>query len=167
MNVLFSDEATFHTCDLVNRHNCRIWAMEQPHEIREWQRDTRKVNVWLGITKSTIYGRFRLGEPTINGKSYLDMLQQFLESQLVTNVILDTAVYQQDGAPAHFALIVRDYLNGTFPERWIGRGSLRLWAARSPDLTPLDFLVWGFVKSKVYRVKIRDVDHLKRRIREL
>ena len=94
------------------------------------------------------------------------MLQQFLEPQLVANGILDTDVHQQDGAPAHFALIVRNYLNGTFPELWIGRGSQRLWAARSPHLTPLDFLVWGFVKSKVYRVKVRDVDHLKRRIRD-
>ena len=78
-NVLFSDEATFHTCDLVNRHNCKIWAMEQVHENRDWQRDTPKVNVWLGITKSTVYGPFMFGEPTFNGSSYLDMLQQFLE----------------------------------------------------------------------------------------
>ena len=28
------------------------------------------------------------------------------------------------------------------------------------------FFVWGFVKSEVYRVKIRVVDHLKRRIRD-
>ena len=46
-NVLFSDEATFHTCGLANRHNFRIWATEQLHEIREWQRDTPKLNVWL------------------------------------------------------------------------------------------------------------------------
>ena len=117
--------------------------MEQPHEIREWQRDTPKVNVWLGITKLTVYGPFMFGEPTINGISYLDMLQQFLEPQLVANGILDTVVYQQDGAPAHFALNVRDYLSGTFPERWIGRGSQRLWAARSPDLTSLDFFCLG------------------------
>ena len=82
------------------------------------------------------------GEPTNNGSSYLDVLQQFLEPQLVVNGILDTVVYQQDGAPANFAFIVRDYLNGTFPERWIGRGSQRLWAARSPDLALLDFFVW-------------------------
>ena len=28
------------------------------------------------------------------------------------------------------------------------------------------FFVWGFMKSEVYRVKIRNVDHLKRRIRD-
>ena len=101
------------------------------------------MNVWLGITKSTVYGPFMFGERTINGSSYLDILQQFFDPQLVANGILDTVVYQQDGAPAHFSLIVRYYINGTFPERWIGRGSQRLWAARCPDLTPLDFFLFG------------------------
>ncbi|KOC61830.1 hypothetical protein WH47_06168, partial [Habropoda laboriosa] len=31
--------------------------------------------------------------------------------------------------------------------RWIGRGSRICWPARSPDLTPLDFFLWGHVKS--------------------
>ena len=29
--ILFSDEATFHTCGKVNRRNCRIWADEKPN----------------------------------------------------------------------------------------------------------------------------------------
>ncbi|RXN07269.1 checkpoint HUS1 isoform X5 [Labeo rohita] len=32
---------------------------------------------------------------------------------------------------------------------------------RSPDLTPLDFYLWGHLKAIVYGVKIRDVQHLK------
>jgi hypothetical protein len=30
---------------------------------------------------------------------------------------------QQDGAPAHFAVSVRDVLNEHFPGRWIGHGN--------------------------------------------
>ena len=30
-------------------------------------------------------------------------------------------MFQQDGAPPHWGLIVRDFLNETFPNRWIGR----------------------------------------------
>ena len=37
-------------------------------------------------------------------------------------------------------------------------------AARSPDLTPCDFFLWGFVKSKVYATKPRDIPELKERI---
>ena len=29
--LLFSDEATFHVCGQVNRHNVRIWGTENPH----------------------------------------------------------------------------------------------------------------------------------------
>ena len=40
------------------------------------------------------------------------------------------------------------------------------WAPRSPDLNPLDFFLWGYLKARVYRVKIRDIDHLRERIGE-
>ena len=160
-HVLFSDEATFHTCGLVNRHNSRIWADEQPHIAMELERNTPKVNVWLDLTQQRIYGPFFFAEATITSTSYLDMLEQFLQPQLFADNILDSVVFQQDGAPPH---IVRNYLNETFPGRWIGRGSPRFWAARSPDLTPLDFFAWGHIKSQVYEVKIRDLQHLRERI---
>ena len=38
--------------------------------------------------------------------------------------------------------------------RWIGRGSLIHWPARSPDLTPLDFCLWGWLKGEVYSTKV-------------
>ena len=91
--------------------------------------------------------------PTVTG-TYLDLLQQFLEPQLIQDSILDSVVYQQDGAPPHFALFLRNCLNGTFPGRRIGRASPRLLVPRSPDLTPMDFFAWGIIKAKVYQVKI-------------
>ena len=81
-NILFSDEATFHICGMVNRHNCRIWGNERPDDTLEWQRDTPKVNVWMGITKQTMYGLFMFVENTVTGGTYLNMLEQFLEPQL-------------------------------------------------------------------------------------
>ena len=64
----------------------------------------------------------------------------------------DDYVFQQDGCPAHFHNGVRDYLNTDLPQRWIGRfeqGDVALmsWPLRSPDLTPCDFFLWGFVKD--------------------
>ena len=35
---------------------------------------------------------------------------------------------------------------------------------RSPDITSLDFFLWGYVKYIVYRTKIRDITDLKRQI---
>ena len=105
--ALFSDDSTFHTCDLVNRHNSRIWADEQPYIAMELEHNIPKVKVLLKQqSKST---------------SYLDMLEQFLQPQLFAD-ILDSVVLQQDGTPPHFAHTVHNYLNETFLECWIGWG---------------------------------------------
>ncbi|KAJ8913297.1 hypothetical protein NQ315_010964, partial [Exocentrus adspersus] len=55
----------------------------------------------------------------------------------------------QDEAPPHYNLIVRNYLDATFHNRWIGRRGTIEWPARSPDLSPLDFFFWGCLKDLV------------------
>ena len=37
-------------------------------------------------------------------------------------------------------------------------------AARSPDLTPLDYFHWGYLKSKVYSTQPQSLDELQNRI---
>jgi hypothetical protein len=55
-------------------------------------------------------------------------------------------VFQQDGA-----LPWRDYfLPQPHVVAWIGRGGTIAWLPRSPDLTSLDFSVWGYDKDKVF-----------------
>ena len=56
------------------------------------------------------------------------------------------------------------FLNETFPDRWIGRDGPISWPPRSPDITPLDFFLWGYVKDIVYRTKVRDITELKQGI---
>ncbi|KYN09717.1 hypothetical protein ALC57_18238 [Trachymyrmex cornetzi] len=41
-------------------------------------------------------------------------------------------------------------LNRKFGNRWIGRTGNHKWPPRSPDLTPLDFSLWGKLKADVY-----------------
>lgn len=72
--------------------------------------------------------------------------------------------FQHDGAPAHNALLVRRYLDDIFPSRWIGRGGPREWPPRSPDLNPLDFFLWGYMKSTVYANRPRTLEQLKENI---
>jgi hypothetical protein len=62
--------------------------------------------------------------------------------------------------------IVRQFLNEAFPNRWIGRGEAISWPARSPNLTPLDFFLWGFVKEKVYRLRSTTAEDMKLRKRD-
>ena len=51
--------------------------------------------------------------------------------------------YQHDGLPAHFSIAARQVFNDKYLKRWIGRGGAVSWPPRSPDLTPLDFFLWG------------------------
>jgi hypothetical protein len=55
--VLFSDESTFHVCGKVNRNNCRIWGSENPHQVIGYERDTPKLNVWLGLHKNGVISK--------------------------------------------------------------------------------------------------------------
>ena len=70
----------------------------------------------------------------------------------------------QDGAPPHFSCFVTDILNERFPDAWIGRGGPIPWPPRSPDLSPLDFFLWGYIKNIVYAEKIRNIQQLQNRI---
>ena len=91
----------------------------------------------------------------MTGQNYLDFLQNELPKQLqVVPLATRIAMYfQHDGAPSHCTRHVMLHFNDTFPNRWIGRGTTINWPPKSPDLTPLNFCLWGLMKSEVYREK--------------
>lgn len=94
---------------------------------------------------------------------YLDFLQNVLP-----NLVEGVGENIDEGAPPLFAVRVRDYLNETFPLRWIGRAgpmdmNLLRWCPRSPDLNPLDFYLWGHAKHEIYdklNTRINNVEDL-------
>jgi hypothetical protein len=67
----------------------------------------------------------------------------------------DDCIFQQDGAVPHFHREIHKVLNHVPPQRWIGRhgpneNPLPWWPPSSPDLTPCDFFLWGYVEDTVY-----------------
>ena len=58
--------------------------------------------------------------------------------------------FQQDGCPAHNSREVQIFLRIIFGERIISNTGPVHWPARSPDITTLDFYIWGYVKNEVY-----------------
>ncbi|GFT38450.1 uncharacterized protein TNCV_2052491 [Trichonephila clavipes] len=68
--------------------------------------------------------------------------------------------FQQDGATCHTARATIDLLKDTFGDRLISRFGPLNWPPRSCDLTPLDYFLWGYVKSLVYADKPQTLDHL-------
>ncbi|GFS73843.1 uncharacterized protein TNCV_1458721 [Trichonephila clavipes] len=75
--------------------------------------------------------------------------------------------FQQDGATCHTARATIDLLKDTFGDRLISRFGPVNWPPRSCDLTPLDYFLWGYVKSLVYADKPETLDHLEDNIRRV
>ncbi|GFV68051.1 uncharacterized protein TNCV_1873331 [Trichonephila clavipes] len=75
--------------------------------------------------------------------------------------------FQQDGATCHTARATIDLLKDTFGNRLISRFGPVNWPPRSCDLTPLDYFLWGYVKSLVYADKPQTLDHLEDNIRRV
>jgi hypothetical protein len=73
-------------------------------------------------------------------------------------------LYMHDGAPAPFSRAVRDILNNTYHGQWIGRGGHTAGLPISPDLNPLDFCLWGHLKSLVYAAPVDNEEVLHHRI---
>ncbi|KAJ4429338.1 hypothetical protein ANN_26343 [Periplaneta americana] len=112
------------------------------------------------------WGPYIFDEQTITRDTYLDMLQLFLQPQLLQDVIIDTVVLQQDGAPPHFALTVREYLNEMFPTSG-QEGHLLLSEHRVlPTSHPWTFLLRGSSRNRLYRTKVLNLQVLQKRIRQ-
>ena len=100
--------------------------------------------------------------------NYIFFIREILP-EMLENVPLQVRQrlwFQHDEAPAHFALEVREYRNNVFPSRWIVRGGPVQWPPRSPDLTPMDFFIWGEMKCLVYETPIDTPDELVARVAE-
>jgi len=165
-NILWTDESSFNNNGIVNRHNSHYWNNNNPNWTRENNAQVRwSTNVWCGIINNQLVGPY-FYDGTLNGQRYLDFLLNNLP-ELMENIPLETRAnmwFQQDGAPAHNANIVKIFLNEKFKSKWMGTQGPLKWPPRSPDLTPLDFFLWGHVKDIVYAEQSMSLADLKERI---
>ena len=118
-HLVFSDEATFHINGKGNKQNARIWDEENPHATKEHERDSSKVNAFCAISKNRVHGPFFF-EGNVTGDDYPEILQNWLLDGLEANKH-NQFIFQQDGPPPHWKLIVQIYLNENLSGRWIRR----------------------------------------------
>ncbi|GFW14704.1 uncharacterized protein TNCV_1561671 [Trichonephila clavipes] len=127
--ILWAEEAHFSLHGDVNNHNCRIWVTSNPREYTQKPLYSPKVTAWCGFTGSFIIGPF------------------FFETQCPVN----GWITETDGSTSHTANLVKAFLIQTFGEdRIVSRRCRYPWPPRCPDLTPADFWLWGYLKSRVY-----------------
>lgn len=168
--VWSSDEAHFHISGTVNKQNFRYWAAENPLKIHQRPLHSPKVTVWCALSSVGIVGPYFFEEGgvtvTVTSNRYCEMLENFLRPKIEEYENNDVFWFQQDGATAHTARCSRAVLQKMFPGRLISLRENITWPPRSPDLSPCDYFLWGYLKAEVFKHRPRTIQELKEAIRE-
>ncbi|GFW96172.1 uncharacterized protein TNCV_571431 [Trichonephila clavipes] len=100
---------------------------------------------------------------TVKAQRYLTLLRETVVPCLIQRGQISNVPFMQDGATSHTANPVKAFLIQTFGEdRIVSRYP---WTPRSPDLTPPDFWLWGYLKSRLYLSGPSSLSELKDTIR--
>lgn len=159
--TFFSDEAWFHLSGHINSQNVRYWSSENPHAFTETSLHPIKVGVWVAMSRARIIGPIFFDE-TVTGDLYREILEMFINE--LNEHELHQEYFQHDNAPAHTANDTIQYLRRYYGNRIISAG---LWPPRSPDLTPLDYFLFGHLKSQIYKNQINTQEELRNLIAQV
>lgn len=176
-NIWWSDESHVHLNGYVNSHNAIHWGTEKPTEVQSVPLHSLKITIWCAISAHGLLGPYFFEENgntvTVNSARYLEVVKrQFIPDLFSFCITRDldpaTMFFMQDGARPHITVDVRNYLGTVFDNRTIGERCGHHWPARSPDLTPCDFFLWGWMKSEVHkRMPFVDRDALKDAVKDI
>ena len=118
--ILKSNKAIFKLNGCKNRHNSVYWPPEKPKVTIDAHINLTRLRVWCANSAEGIVGRFFF-DGTVAAQSYLAMPQQQLLPLLQHLGGAEGLYFHQDGAPAHYAKLVGDWLDANLPNQGIGR----------------------------------------------
>jgi len=88
---------------------------------------------------------------TVNSERYVEMLDDFLVPKLQHFPSYNQRTrFHQDGPTSHTSNMSLPRVREIFPRKLSSRRGDINWSSHSPDLSPMDFFLWGYFKSKVY-----------------
>ena len=169
--TFFSDESVFTVEGRYNAHNDARERERKKEDIDEARIHHGKSQFPKSIMISAAVSKL--------GKTSLYIIEQGVRidseyycSSLLSQLIPDRNalspnedyIFQQDGARSHTPKYTMRYVDDNLPQD----AQLLLpedWPPHSPDhLNPMDYGIWSSLATKVFRVKIRDVEHLCQRL---
>ena len=148
-HLLSSDKVHFHLLGFVNKQNFRYWAEANPRQHHEKPLHSQRVTVLCAVADFGIIGPyfFEGGHTvTVNSDCYVMMLLNFLQPR-INDDGNGPSWFQQHGATVHSARISQRVLGQLFPGHLISLHGDIPWPARSPDLSPCNFVLWEHLKS--------------------
>ena len=99
----------------------------------------------------------------MNADRYIEMLRRrFIPGHLIwIQLFFNRMVHHPTVRTAPFNTL-RQYLLG---DRLISRRTDNPWPPYSPDLTPLDYFLWGYLKERVYEDNPDTIERLKKNVK--
>uniref|UniRef100_A0A914CNM1 Tc1-like transposase DDE domain-containing protein n=1 Tax=Acrobeloides nanus TaxID=290746 RepID=A0A914CNM1_9BILA len=165
-SIWFTGEATFYTTGLVEVHNMRYSSKNKIEELLPEEASSDRVIVWAAMNYNELLGPyFFFGDLTSD--NYQMMLREFFFDIRKQISAFEKPIFMHDDSPAHRKLDVQEFLEHEVPHHWIGVGSnYSNWPHHSPDIIPLNYFLWGFIKSQIYKTPIEsdDIVELRHRI---
>ena len=151
----FTDESWIHLSGYVNRQNTRLWSANNPHFFTESPLHPLKIGIWVAVSPRRVIGPLFF-EETLNSESYCALIDRFHD--LLPLAERNTAWLQQDSATCHTSRATMFRLQELFGDRVIPKA---IWPPRSPDLTPLDYFLFGYLKDEVFKRNPQTLDELR------
>jgi len=168
-HIWFTDEKVFTVEPPMNSQNDRVYAPKTTK--KRDMAPTRLLQTRSTFSKSVMVSvavsKLGCTEPIfvdpgmkMNGEYYRQVLLSEKMLPVIKRVSGDMFTFQQDSAPAHRARETIGLLQRETPD-FI---SPNLWPPNSPDLNPVDYMVWGVMQRRVYQTRVNNVDELKERL---
>ena len=166
--AFFSDEKIFKVEQLYEPHNQVVYApkgtmrmdIEDDRIYVERSGFNDQIMVSVAVSKLGKTSMFFV-EPgaKVNGPYYRNHLLADMIPEMDTLANHQPYIFMQDGARSHTATETVEYLQS---QQHLDLIAPNEWPPNSPDLNPVDFCIWGKLKTNVYRERrITSIEQLR------
>ncbi len=165
--VITSDEAWFYLSDTNQKTKVQYMSRGQKRsemEVFTKASHPKGVMVWLGISaKGCTQPRFVTPGAKVNSDFYIkEILTPFIKKDIPKLYPNLDFLFHQDSAPSHVSKKTLKFLE----DNEISFITPLQWFPNSPDAAPCDYFLWGYLKNRIRRRKVRTIQGLKKAIRE-
>lgn len=165
-NIWFSDESYFYLNPKANKNEV-YWSKTKPVDnFVQKPSHSAKILIWMAISHHGVF--WRPIEGNMNSETYINLLKHQFFPYLKSRNLLESCIFMQDGAPCHTSKnalqLIHEYFNDrVISTRYPQKFNIGIeWPPYSPDLTPMDYSIWGTLKARLSKHKPKTLIELDR-----
>ncbi|CAF4458272.1 unnamed protein product [Rotaria socialis] len=168
-NFITTDESWFYLDGTEGKRKvCYVKKSDPNYERMILEQDSSRPQgfmVWAGISSSGKTSlRFVRPGVKINSDYYINHILKPLLSRDIPRLFpknkKNKIIFHQDSAPSHVSKKTIAFLN----ESKINYVKPEEWMPKSPDAAPMDYSIWGYLKQRLNKQKIGNLNELKKKL---